>query len=103
MVMDNSTCMVKAIERISHFYAHESCGQCTPCRQGCGWMEKVLARIEAGGGRQQDMDLLKSIADNIQGNTICPLGDAAAMPVASFVTKFRDEFQHDVDNKSCMV
>jgi NADH-quinone oxidoreductase subunit F len=103
MVMDSSTCMVKAIERISHFYAHESCGQCTPCRQGCGWMEKVLTRIENGGGRQQDMDLLKTIADNIQGNTICPLGDAAAMPVASFVTKFRDEFQHHVDNKSCMV
>ena len=103
MVMDDSTCMVSAIERIAHFYSHESCGQCTPCRQGCGWMEDILTRIETGEGRQQDLDLLTNIADNIQGNTICPLGDAAAMPVRSFVTKFRDEFQHHIDNKRCMV
>ncbi len=102
MVMDETTCMVQAIERIAHFYAHESCGQCTPCREGCGWMEKVLKRIEAGSGRNEDMDLLQSIASNIQGNTICPLGDAAAMPVASFVTKFRDEFQYHVDHKACL-
>ncbi len=103
MVMDDSTCMVSAIERIAHFYSHESCGQCTPCRQGCGWMENILTRIESGKGRQQDLDLLTNIADNIQGNTICPLGDAAAMPVRSFVTKFRDEFQHHIDNKRCVV
>jgi len=103
MVMDSSTCMVKAIERITHFYAHESCGQCTPCREGCGWLEKILTRIEAGRGRQEDMDLLENIADNIQGQTICPLGDAAAMPVRSFVQQFRSEFQEHVDNKTCTV
>jgi NADH-quinone oxidoreductase subunit F len=103
MVMDSSTCMVQAIERITHFYAHESCGQCTPCREGCGWLEKILARIEAGQGRQEDMDLLENIADNIQGQTICPLGDAAAMPVRSFVRQFRSEFQEHVDNKTCTV
>ena len=103
IVMDSSTCMVKAIERLAHFYAHESCGQCTPCREGCGWMERILSRIERGGGRQEDMDLLADVASNILGNTICPLGDAAAMPVASFVTKFRPEFQYHVDHKKCMV
>jgi NADH-quinone oxidoreductase subunit F len=102
MVMDTSTCMVKAIERISHFYAHESCGQCTPCREGCGWMERVLNRIEGGRGLQSDMDLLLDVASQIGGNTICPLGDAAAMPVTSFVTKFRDEFQYHVDHKRCL-
>jgi NADH-quinone oxidoreductase subunit F len=103
MVMDSSTCMVKAIERITHFYAHESCGQCTPCREGCGWLEKILTRIEAGQGRQEDMGLLENIADNIQGQTICPLGDAAAMPVRSFVQQFRSEFQEHVDSKTCTV
>jgi NADH-quinone oxidoreductase subunit F len=101
MVMDSSTCMVKAAERIAHFYAHESCGQCTPCREGCGWMNKILTRLENGQGRQEDMDLLSSVADNILANTICPLGDAAAMPLASFVEKFRDEFQYHVDHKKC--
>jgi len=103
MVMDSSTCMVKAIERITHFYAHESCGQCTPCREGCGWLEKILTRIEAGEGRQEDLGLLENIADNIQGQTICPLGDAAAMPVRSFVQQFRSEFQEHVDSKTCTV
>jgi NADH-quinone oxidoreductase subunit F len=103
MVMDSSTCMVKAIERITHFYAHESCGQCTPCREGCGWLEKILTRIEAGQGRQEDLGLLENIADNIQGQTICPLGDAAAMPVRSFVQQFRSEFQEHVDSKTCTV
>ncbi len=103
MVMDSSTCMVNAIRRVAHFYAHESCGQCTPCREGTGWMHRVLSRIEDGGGRQQDMDLLLDVADNIQGQTICPLGDAAAMPVRSFVKKFRDEFQYHVDHRKCMV
>jgi len=103
MVMDTSTCMVKALQRISHFYAHESCGQCTPCREGCGWMERILLRIEEGRGLQQDIDLLKNIADNIEGRTICALGDAAAWPVQSFVTKFRDEFQAHIDEKRCTV
>ena len=103
MVMDASTCMVKALLRITHFYAHESCGQCTPCREGCGWMERILTRIEEGRGLQQDIDLLKNIADNIEGRTICALGDAAAWPVQSFVTKFRDEFQAHVDQQRCTV
>jgi NADH-quinone oxidoreductase subunit F len=103
MVMDSSTCMVNALHRISYFYAHESCGQCTPCRQGTGWLEKVLRRIESGQGAQGDVELLKSVADNIEGNTICALGEAAAWPVQSFVTKFRDEFQAHVDQKKCVV
>ncbi len=103
MIMDSSTCMVSAIERITHFYADESCGQCTPCREGCGWLERILGRIEAGQGRQDDMDLLLNIADNIEGQTICPLGDAVAMPVRSFVQKFRSEFQDHVDQKTCTV
>jgi NADH-quinone oxidoreductase subunit F len=101
MVMDESVCMVAAMARIAHFYRHESCGQCTPCREGCGWLERVLARIEDGRGLPQDLDLLLSVSNNIIGNTICALGDAAAMPAISFVTKFRDEFQHHVDRKSC--
>jgi NADH-quinone oxidoreductase subunit F len=103
MVMDSSTCMVKALHRISYFYAHESCGQCTPCRQGTGWLENVLARIEAGQGRPEDVDLLASVADNIEGNTICALGEAAAWPVQSFVKKFRDEFQAHVDAGRCVL
>ncbi len=103
MVMDTSTCMVKTLERISHFYSHESCGQCTPCREGTGWLENILARIESGRGRQGDLDLLVNIADNIEGNTICALGDAAAWPVQSFVKKFRDEFQAHVDAGRCVV
>ena len=103
MVMDSSTCMVKALLRIAHFYAHESCGQCTPCREGTGWLERVLARIEGGQGRLEDVDLLKSVADNIEGNTICALGDAAAWPVQSFVKKFRDEFVAHVEAGRCTV
>lgn len=102
IVMDESTCMVRAVERIARFYAYESCGQCTPCREGCGWMERVLHRIETGRGSPGDLDLLLEVASNIQGNTICALGDAAAMPVASFVTKFRDEFRHHIERKSCL-
>jgi NADH-quinone oxidoreductase subunit F len=103
MVMDSSTCMVNALLRIAHFYAHESCGQCTPCREGCGWMERILQRIESGQGRNEDIDLLVNVADNIEGNTICALGDAAAWPVQSFVKKFRDEFQAHVDAGKCVI
>src|SRR5580765_5873204 len=102
MVMDSGTCMVAAMARIAHFYSHESCGQCTPCREGCGWLERILHRIENGHGMQQDLDLLLSVSNNIMGNTICALGDAAAMPAISFVTKFRDEFQHHIDRKACL-
>jgi len=103
MVMDSGTCMVGAMARIAHFYTHESCGQCTPCREGCGWLERVLHRIENGRGMPQDLDLLLSVSNNIIGNTICALGDAAAMPAISFVTKFRDEFQHHIDHRGCFV
>jgi NADH-quinone oxidoreductase subunit F len=103
IVMDTSVCMVKAIHNISRFYAHESCGQCTPCREGCGWMEKILRRVLDGGGKPSDPDLLLDVAGNITGNTICPLGDAAAWPVQSFVAKFRPEFVHHIENKTCDV
>jgi NADH-quinone oxidoreductase subunit F len=103
IVMDDSNCMVKVLERISYFYYEESCGQCTPCREGTGWMHRVVHRIEHGQGRNEDMDLLDDVAKKIMGRTICALGDAAAMPVASFVQHFRDEFQYHVDHKKCMV
>ncbi|MEW5805840.1 MAG: NADH-quinone oxidoreductase subunit NuoF [Acidobacteriota bacterium] len=103
IVMDDSVCMVKATHRITKFYAHESCGQCTPCREGTGWMEKLLRRMEAGRGENGDTELLYDVAQNILGNTICPLGDAAAMPVMSFVEKFREEFEFHISNKRCMV
>ncbi|WP_374510639.1 NADH-quinone oxidoreductase subunit NuoF [Niveibacterium sp.] len=103
IVMDESTCMVKALERLSYFYHEESCGQCTPCREGTGWLYRVIHRIENGQGRQEDIDLLDSVSDNIMGRTICALGDAAAMPVKSFIKHFRSEFQFHVDNKHCLV
>lgn len=103
IVMDETTCMVKALARISHFYYEESCGQCTPCREGTGWLSRVIHRIEHGQGRQEDLDLLLDVASKIEGRTICALGDAAAMPVSSFVTKFRDEFQYHIDHKQCLV
>lgn len=103
IVMDDSNCMVKVLDRISYFYYEESCGQCTPCREGTGWMHRVVNRIENGQGRPEDLDLLDDVAQKIMGRTICALGDAAAMPVASFVKHFRDEFQYHVDHKKCMV
>lgn len=96
MVMDEDTDIVKVTLRIAHFYHHESCGQCTPCREGCGWMEKILKRIYKGDGSVADIDLLLSVCDNIEGNTICALGDAAAWPVRGFLLKFRDEFEAKV-------
>jgi NADH-quinone oxidoreductase subunit F len=103
IVMNDTNCMVKVLDRISYFYYEESCGQCTPCREGTGWMHRVVHRIEHGQGRPEDMDLLDDVARKIMGRTICALGDAAAMPVASFVKHFRDEFQYHVDHKKCMV
>jgi NADH-quinone oxidoreductase subunit F len=93
MVMDEDTDLVKVLLRIAHFYHHESCGQCTPCREGCGWMEKILKRMVAGTASVQDLDMLVTVADNIEGNTICALGDAAAWPVQGFINKFRSEFE----------
>ena len=93
IVMDEDTDILKVITRITHFYHHESCGQCTPCREGCGWMEKILNRFLDGDGSMGDIDLLLDVANNIEGNTICALGDAAAWPVQSVIKKFRDEFE----------
>ncbi len=103
IVMDDSNCMVKVLDRISYFYYEESCGQCTPCREGTGWMHRVVHRIETGRGRPEDLVLLDDVANKIMGRTICALGDAAAMPVAGFVKHFRDEFQYHIDHKKCMV
>jgi len=96
IVMDEDTDMMKVIARISMFYYHESCGQCTPCREGTGWLWKILNRFEKGEGRVGDIDLLMDIANNIEGNTICALGDAAAWPVQSMIRRFRDEFEKRV-------
>jgi NADH-quinone oxidoreductase subunit F len=103
IVMDETRCMVRCLERLSYFYFEESCGQCTPCREGTGWLYRVVHRIEHGQGRPEDLDLLNSVADNIQGRTICALGDAAAMPVRAFIKHFRSEFEHHVEHKRCLV
>jgi len=93
MVMDEDTDLVKVLLRLAHFYHHESCGQCTPCREGCGWMEKILNRMVKGEATTHDVDLLFSVASNIEGNTICALGEGAAWPVKGFLKKFRSEFE----------
>jgi len=103
IVMDETTCMVKALMRLSRFYYAESCGQCTPCREGTGWMYRVLERIENGEGRPEDLDLLDSAADQIAGKTICAFGEAAAWPVQSFIKHFRSEFEYHIENKKCLV
>ncbi|MFP5382299.1 MAG: NADH-quinone oxidoreductase subunit NuoF [Gammaproteobacteria bacterium] len=103
IVMDETVCMVRALERLSYFYFEESCGQCTPCREGTGWMYRIIQRIEHGQGRAEDLELLNSVAGKIGGHTICALGDAAAMPVQSFLKHFGDEFAYHVEHKRCMV
>ncbi|MBS1187676.1 MAG: nuoF [Burkholderiaceae bacterium] len=103
IVLDETRCMVKSLLRLAYFYYEESCGQCTPCREGTGWMYRVVKRIEDGQGKPEDLDLLVSIADGIQGRTICALGDAAAMPVRSFVQRFRSEFEYHIEHKRCLV
>ncbi len=99
VVMDETTSMVSMLRRIARFYYAESCGQCTPCREGTGWLYRVLCRIENGEGTLEDLDLLKDVADNIEGRTICALGDVAAWPVQSFLKHFRDEFEYHVKHK----
>ncbi len=99
IVMDEDTDLVRVLTRIAHFYHHESCGQCTPCREGTGWLEKMLHRFEHHEARQQDVDMLVNVANQIEGNTICALGDAAAWPVQSFVKRFRDEFEQRVKHR----
>ncbi|HMN22017.1 MAG TPA: NADH-quinone oxidoreductase subunit NuoF [Ottowia sp.] len=103
IVLDDTRCMVKSLMRLSHFYMHESCGQCTPCREGTGWLWRVVERIENGEGRPADMDLLDSVAGNMMGRTICALADAAAMPVRGMIKHYRHEFEHHVEHKQCMV
>jgi NADH-quinone oxidoreductase subunit F len=101
IVMDEDTCMVRALRYIARFYHHESCGQCTPCREGTGWLERLMKRFEGGGAREQDIDLLAQVSDNMMGNTVCVLADAAAMPTKSFVVKFRSEFEEHVRLGGC--
>jgi NADH-quinone oxidoreductase subunit F len=98
VVMDETTCMVRVLERISRFFMSESCGQCTPCREGTGWLDRMLQRILAGQGRHADLDLLVDVANRIEGHTICALGDAAAWPVQSFLKHFRHEFEYMIEN-----
>ena len=103
IVLDDSRCMVKSLMRLSYFYTHESCGQCTPCREGTGWLYRMVHRIEHGEGKIEDIDLLNSVADNIQGRTICALGEAASMPVRAMIKHFRQEFVHHIEHKTCLV
>ena len=103
IVMDETRCMVRSLLRLSYFYHEESCGQCTPCREGTGWLWRIVNRIEHGQGRPEDLDLLKDVAGNIQGRTICALGDAAAMPVQGMLKHYMDEFAYHVEHKHCMV
>lgn len=99
MVMDEDTNLLDVLIRIAHFYHHESCGQCTPCREGTGWMEKTLKRIKKGSGSSKDLDLLCDVANHIEGNTICALGDAAAWPIKFMIQRFRDEFEKCVNSE----
>jgi NADH-quinone oxidoreductase subunit F len=103
IVMDETRCMVRSLLRLSYFYQHESCGQCTPCREGTGWLWRMVDRIEHGRGRPEDLALLDNVADNIKGRTICALGDAAAMPVQAMLKHFRAEFEHHIEHKRCLV
>ena len=96
IVFDEDQCIVRNTWKFARFYAHESCGQCSPCREGTSWMEKVLYRLEQGRGTLEDISLLEEINKKIEGNTICPLGDAAAWPVAAAIRHFRDEFEWHV-------
>ncbi len=103
IIMDDTTCMVEVLARISEFYFEESCGQCTPCREGTGWLARILHRILHGEATLQDLATLDEVAGNIMGRTICALGDAAAMPVQSFIKHFRDEFVYMIEHKRSMV
>lgn len=103
IVMDHKVCMVKALERLAYFYHEESCGQCTPCREGTGWLYEIIHRIEHGEGRDGDLELLDSIGNNMAGRTICALADAAVFPVRSFIQHFREEFEYHIKHKKCQV
>ena len=101
IVMDEDVCMVKALERLAYFYHEESCGQCTPCREGTGWLYRIIHRIENGEGRPEDLDLLESVGEQMAGKTICALADAAVMPVQGMMKHFRDEFEYHIEHKKC--
>jgi NADH-quinone oxidoreductase subunit F len=101
IVIDERACMVQLGLRVAQFYMHESCGKCTPCREGTRWMVQLLRKIDEGEASQRELDLLLNVCDRILGNCLCPLGDAAAMPVASYVAKFRDEYQRHIDEGGC--
>jgi NADH-quinone oxidoreductase subunit F len=101
IAMDDSTCMVRAVRRMVEFYAHESCGQCTPCREGTSWLTKILKRIERGEGREEDIPLLLDVGSNMSGSTICPLSDSAAVPVVSSIQKYEDEYMAHIRDGSC--
>ena len=101
IVMDEDTCMVRALGIVDRFYHHESCGQCSPCREGTGWLHKLLVRLEEGNGQAEDIDLMNRISDNMMGNTVCVLADAAALPTQSYISKFRDEFLAHVTQGGC--
>jgi NADH-quinone oxidoreductase subunit F len=101
IVMDDHTCMVDAALNVMRFYAHESCGQCTPCREGTTWVAKILNRVVHGQGQDSDPDLLLDVCKNIEGRAICPLADGAVAPVASLIRKFRSEFDHHVKHRTC--
>ncbi len=103
IVMDETTCMVKVAYRISKFFEHESCGKCVPCREGTRWIRQIMERIENGKGREEDIEPLRDICANIAGNTVCPLGDAAVIPIQSTIEKFRDEYEYHIKHKKCMV
>ncbi|RDH81186.1 MAG: NADH-quinone oxidoreductase subunit F [endosymbiont of Galathealinum brachiosum] len=103
IVMDDSTDMVKVLQRLSRFYFSESCGQCTPCREGTGWLYRMLTRIVEGKGEPEDLDRLDDVAAKIEGRTICALGDAAAMPVRSFIKHYREEFEYYIEHKCSMI
>lgn len=103
IVMNQSTCMVKVLERISKFYMYESCGQCTPCREGTGWLYRLVYRIEHGDGTKRDLEQLSRVAKNIEGHTICAFGEAAAWPVSGMLKYFYDEFKYHVIHGKCVV
>lgn len=98
IVMDEDVDMVKALERLSYFYFEESCGQCTPCREGTGWLYRIIHRITSGKGRPEDLALLESLGNNISGRTICALADAAVMPIQGVLKHFRAEFEHYIEH-----
>jgi NADH-quinone oxidoreductase subunit F len=102
IVMDETTCMLEALQSAAKFFAHESCGQCSPCREGTGWVYRILRRISNGDGRLQDLDDLLAIARDMEGKTICVFADAAAWPVQSYITKFRPEFEEHIRTGRCL-